>query len=321
MVHAATWHFARIWPRLREFFTLQDEERRTTQLSPFDRSKIRDEIEHAVEAMREAEKSSVSFVRTQLARQALAKVIVATAAAHQLAADESREDWPDLEEAIRQLSALPGWDGQRSALLLLAGSEVLTDKEYWLLADLFAYVERLVDLRSPRDFWMTRWTRRVGLVLLLLGSSWMAVKPTNLARGKMVTSSSTCPEMPAPLLGVPRLGRVVDGVRGENSFAVCTDHGKNPWITVDLGAPRSLQQIVVYPRTAGPWDSTDLPQQLRVSLDNEHFEVVRERNELYTPDFPWRVDLPKKQAQYVQLIGVKQTPQKLVLNEIEVYGR
>jgi len=307
--------------RLREFFTLRSEERRARQLSDFDRTEIRGEIERAVDTMREAEQAGVSFVRARLARQAATQVIIAVAAAQQLASDPRREEWPNLEQAIVELSSLPGWNSQRPALALLPGSDTLTDAEFRLLADLFAYVERLVDLRSPRDFWVARWTRRVGLLLLVLGGSWFALKPPNLARGKMVTSSSICGDMPDADRGLSRLSRVVDGVRRENSHAVCTHAEKKPWITVDLGAPHSLSKIVVYPQSDGAWSNTDEPLQLRVSLDNEHFEVVGERAELFTPDFPWSLELPRTRAQYVQLLGVRRTAQKLILNEIEVYGR
>jgi hypothetical protein len=308
-------------PNLREFFTLRDQELRAARLSPFDRTEVRTEIERAAELMREADESSASFVRTQLARQALSKVIVATAAANRLAAESSADDWPDVDEAVRELSALPGFDKHQPAVALLGGSDVLTDREYRLLADLFAYVERLPDLRSPRDFLLTRWLRRSGVISFLFVACWVALTPANLARGKMVTSSSTCPEMPTADLGRSSLSRVVDGVRLENSFAICTNAEVRPWITVDLGAPRSIQKIVVYPHTSGPWGKTDIPQQIRVSLDNEHFEVVGVRTQLYTTDFPWRLTLRDKQAQYVQLIGAARSGQKLVLDEIEVFGR
>ena len=317
MVPAAS--LSSVWSHLREFFTLREQERRSG-LSAFDRTEIRAEIERAVDTMREADKSSATLVRAQLARQAVAQVIIA-AAAQLILADSRCDDWPELEQAIAQLSSLPGWDKHRSALALLPSADALIDAEYRQLADLFAYVERLPELRSPRDFATTRWLRRAGLLLVCVAGSWLAFKAPNLARGKMVTSSSTCSEMPAANLGLSVLSRAVDGVRRENSFAICTDTEKRPWVTVDLGAPRSLSQIVVYPHSEGPWGKTDIPQQLRVSLDNEKFATIGERDEVYTPDFPWRLELHETRAQYVQLIGVGRARQRLVLNEIEVYGR
>ena len=312
---------ARAWSSVREFFTLRDAERRVARVPAFVRSEVRGEIERAVQLMRAADESSVSLTRSALARQALPQVIIAATAANQFAPDSSRDECPDLDQAIEQLSALPGADEHRSALALLGGSDVLTDRQYRLLANLFAYVERLVELRSPRDLSAQRWLRGSGIVLLTLVGYWLLATPPNLARGSMVSSSSIGDQTPAANLGRPRLDRVVDGVRLENSLALSTNSEVNPWVTVDLGTPRSIQQVVVYPHSNGPWLQADLPQQIRVSLDNEHFEVVAERSRLYTTDFPWRVELPGTRAQYVQVIAAKRKKVSLALNEIEVYGR
>jgi hypothetical protein len=312
----------RTW--LREFFSLKSAERRISLLSLADRIDIRIEIESATGLMREAERHRLSERRAELAKQALQRLIVATAAARLKMSSSIPVEWPDFAEAFNILADLPGLDRHNSVLAYVRGNTlppVLNDPRFARLADLFAFLERQVDTRTPRDFRVMRWLRAGALVLLLVCCGWFVISPTNLARGKYVTSSSQCGDIPAPPLGSPQLARAVDGVRSEKRFAVCTNREQEPWITIDLGALYSIQKVVVYPRSDGFWGIDDVPIRIRLSRDDEHFSDVGKRKVPMASDFPWHLKVGGKKARYVQLTAATQQPQQLIINEIEVYGR
>jgi len=307
-----------------ELFSLRTAERRISRLSLADRTDIRAEVERAVELMREADRTRFSHLRANLAKQALERLIVATATARIKARSITPVDWPDLDEAIHVLNELPDFGRHGCAIARVRGtmsSPLLTERQYAELADFFAFLEKLIDVRTPRDFRVTRWLRASALGVLIVCCGWFTVSPTNLARGKYVITSSLCSDMPKPPLGSPQTSRAVDGVRNEERFAICTKPNQNPWITVDLGKPYSIEEVIVYARTDGLWGTGTMQASIGLSLDNEYFKYVAKQTAPFTSDFPWRIKIPGKKARFVRLTADDTPPQELVISEIEVYER
>ena len=210
------------------------------------------------------------------------------------------------------------------ALRVVVGAEyvpMLANRQYALMSDLFAYLEEHTETRTPRAFQLARVLRVSGIFAALLCCSWVVIVPRNLARGKSVSSSSLCSDMPTPPVGASKLSRVVDGIRFEARRAACTEKELAPWFTVDLGAPHSIKSIIIYPRTDGNWYLEEPPYLIQLSQDNKHFETEETRIVPFAPDAPWRVEVRNKIARYVRFAGAGNKQQQLFVSEIEVYGR
>jgi len=309
----------------REFFTLADAERKLSHLSLTDRIEIRNAVQEAVQGMREAERTKVPARRFQLARISLQQLIVATAFAELKARSPIPLDWPDLAQAIHVVAELPGLRRHQTALACVTGAAymaILAERQFRLMANLFGYLEAQVDTRTTRDFQLNRTSRIAGLCALLFCGGWVIVTPRNVALGKQVSTSSSCGDIPAPPLGEPKLSRVVDGNRFEARYAACTGKDVAPWISIDLGSPLSISEVVIYPRTDSYWIIDELlPTQIQFSLDGEHFVTKGTRTMPITPDIPWRLKVRNQKARYIRYIGGSDKPQQLLVSEIEVYGR
>lgn len=309
---------------LSELFSLNDAERKLARLTLTDRIDIRIETQGAVELMREAERTRLLPLRLQLAKRALEKLFVATAVASLKVRSSNPVDWPGLKEAIRHITEQADLSRHNSAIDYVRGREISpapVDRNYVLLANLFATLEKQIDTRTPRDFKIARWTRMGILGALLACGGWVVIAPTNIARGKSVSASSLCPDVPTPFHGAPQLGGAVDGIRSEVRFAICTNREIRPWIAVDLGAPHTIHEVVVYGRTDGGWGEGDIPALIQLSLDNVHFRDVGTRTTPYTKRFPWHLEVPRVTARYVRLAAASDLPQQMIINEIEVYER
>lgn len=303
-------------------------ERRATQtslkLSDFDRVELRERLNAAVALMREATTASDQSIRARLAKHALADLFVVVAAAQLAPENSDPMDWPELEDASRIVAALPGLAAYGAAIAYVSRDEAplaVPDPGFALLADLFAVLERRIDLRTARDLLVERWLRRGGAVLLLLLGAFVALTPSNLARGKLVTSSSVCAHTPSQPLGQARLARVVDGTHSEPTFAVCTDVQARPFITVDLGAPHEVGRIVVHGRNDGFWLDNTGPLEAQLSLDDAKYVGVAQRPTPILRAYPWDAQFPEKTARFVRIAGISRRPQSIRVSEIEVYGR
>jgi hypothetical protein len=143
----------------------------------------------------------------------------------------------------------------------------------------------------------------------------------NLARGRRVTASSVSPSTPAADPGEHRLSRVVDGVVAERaSFALCTNLEVRPWVTVDLGKVRSVDRVVVHPRSDCCWGDYDLPMRVELSLDGTRFAAVASNNRPFTDDMPWKIDAGGKRARFVRVMSPADEPRHVIVSEIEVLG-
>ncbi len=324
MMYSLVGRPGRAWIWLRELFSLSDAERKIARLTLTDRIDIRIETQGAIELMREAERTRLLPLRLQLAKRALEKLFVAAAVASLKVHSSNPVDWPGLDEAIRHITELTDLGKHKFAIDYVRGQEISptpVHRHYVLLANLFASLEKQIDTRTPRDFKIARWTRMGVLGALLACGGWVVSAPTNIARGKSVSASSLCPDVPTPFHGVPQLGGAVDGIRLEVRFAICTNREIRPWIAVDLGAPHTIREVVVYARTDGSWGEGDIPAHIQLSLDNVHFRDVGTRTYPYTNRFPWHLQVPGVTARYVRLAAASDLPQQMFINEIEVYER
>jgi len=195
------------------------------------------------------------------------------------------------------------------------------DRSFDALVDLASFIDCSIDNRSPREVLLGRLLWRVAIAVVVVCAAWFALEPKNLARGATVTSSSACHTMPGPKYGKPPVSRLVDGVVDEATFGACTDVQVNPWITVDLGAEKTIRDVVVHSRSDCCWGSTDLPLELQLSTDDREFVTVATRTRPFTDQLPWKIKLNGQSARYVRLYNPSNVPRDIVLNEIVIHGR
>lgn len=136
---------------------------------------------------------------------------------------------------------------------------------------------------GPRELWSAR-LAQLGVAVagcVLIGD--IAFGSRNIGRGRSVTASSMCPSTPAAEPGEKRLSRVVDGVIHErSSYAVCTQLEVHPWVMVDLGKVRSVDRVVVHPRSDCCWGDYDLPMQVELSVDKSKFVALATKHKPFT---------------------------------------
>jgi F5/8 type C domain len=304
--------------RLREFFWLQAAERRLQARAVDLRRKIRSEVESAALSMLAADELKCSRVALELAERALGALLPAVAAAHGQA---GAAEWPSIEAALAHATRLPGAPRHERALAHASGAaRPPSTVAYAELARAFAWLEAQVDTRTARELRVVRWLRRAALVFPLALIAWQAFGAHNLARGAAVSASSSCGLEAPPPLGKDRLFRLVDGRRQEPTFALCTKYELSPWVTVDLGRSRRIEEVVVYSRADCCWGRRDLPISVQLSLDNQEFETVATRSEPFSAEFPWRLSVDDARARYVRLLSPSRKPSEIVLSELEVYG-
>ena len=313
----------RSWAWVHEFFTLGDAEKRVRNLTLDDRIEIRHEHEAATRLMLEAERAETPQRRVELATAALKQLTSAVAVANRRSSDGGVLD-PSDEVAVRQeILGLPGIERHERVLASLIGESrpARLGKQLFLeMAALFGDLELHMDVRTPREFRVTRLFRATAVCVSAACLGWIMVRPTNLARGKPVSASSRCESMPAPPFAEPALSRAVDGVRHESTYAICTEKEVHPFITVDLDAVHAISEIVVYGRSEGNWGLDEVPARLELSTDDKVFETIGRTSTAYMPDLPWTVKLAKKRARFVRLSADSDRAQQFYLNEIEVYG-
>jgi hypothetical protein len=304
---------------LREFFLLEVAARRLAARSDELRRRLRDDVETAARTMLAAERVRSSELRLELAERALRTLIPAVAAAH----ESDAAGWPSLDAAIAHVASMPGAARHARALDHLKCSAGLSPASaaYEPLARAFAWLEARVDTRSARELWIARGLRPAAVIVALVLLGWQTFGARNLAPRSTLTASSDCGTAPPPALGKGPLSRLVDGRRHEASYAMCTRLEQEPWVTLDLGRARRIDEIALYSRSDCCWGRHDLPISVQLSLDNQEFATVATRSTPFSAVFPWRLDIDHTRARYVRLFSSSQKPVEIVLNELEVYGR
>ena len=130
---------------------------------------------------------------------------------------------------------------------------------------------------------------------------------------------------------------VNDGVRdtrpGENEgwSSKNVSGGRSEWVYVNLGEPKAINQLVIYPRVIGDDAGFGIPEDFTVSVsdDGESWYVVREETGFDRPTDFFTVDFDGIEAQYVKFEGAKfrgnpynQNRRRMQIAELEVcwYG-
>jgi len=141
----------------------------------------------------------------------------------------------------------------------------------------------------------------------------------SLARGKTVTMSSVCQTRPrnSPFPAEP--ARLVDGSKWRE-YDACTSTEHQPWIAVDLGAPRRIEEVVVTGRRDCCWGYRDLPLVLELADGAGAFHEVTRRESPFSDREPWRIRLPGVLGRQLRLRVASEQAAKIVLTEIEVFG-
>ncbi len=225
----------------------------------------------------------------------------------------------DLAEALQVLAQAHPGDPQLEALLaipLIEAPAQLTPPDAIqsaYLEHLEALVRRMGGPRAPsatrgvpRWFWIG--VAAFTMVLAGAGSAyaWRAAhapKSVNLARGRHVEASSQFRDFQ------PK--GVVDG--SESGIGVHTARQEEPWVTVDLGAPKPIHEIVVFNSTHCCMGRV-VPLALEVSEDGKSWRTVARQDEVFRK---WRADFAPTQARYVRARVLRTS--LLHLSEIEVY--
>ncbi|HET7540965.1 MAG TPA: discoidin domain-containing protein [Polyangiaceae bacterium] len=249
--------------------------------------------------MRRAAASESATQRVQLARQAVREL-------HALRSKSRRER----RVPSRHQATIAGLASQSSE----------RPNEYETLADAFAWLERQIDTRTPRERIVNRAFGHALLAAALATGGYWAFSSKNLALGKEVTASSICDLTPQPPLGQSRLQRLVDGRPKEQGFAICTELEVHPWVTVDLAREARIDRVVVFPRNDCCYGDDELPIQIELSGNNRDFEVVGSSDRPATADFPWRFAIQGRRARYVRITSPANEKRHIVIGEIEVYG-
>jgi len=136
--------------------------------------------------------------------------------------------------------------------------------------------------------------------------------PQNIARGRPVQASSRHP-------GTPDASGLTDGIKGTYGVHTLVGQPGTPWVTVDLGQPRDLRQIVVYNRGDSHFDD-GLPYVVLLSTDGKTFTELARRATHFgsggTLSPPWIIDCDKR-GQYVRI----EAQHYVVLSELEVFAK
>jgi hypothetical protein len=319
-MHAGRSLLARWKNALREFFVLSTAARRLADRPSELRRRIRCEVASAVATMLSADGVDCPRLRLELAERALGTLLPALAAAH---GKDDEGHWPSIELALAHAATLPGAARHEQTITHLRGSARPSPPaiSYRQLARSFAWLEAQVEARTARELWVARCSRAALLIGVLVLSAWQAFGAHNLARRAAPSASSSCGGEPPPPLGKGALARLVDGRRHEDTYAVCTKLERGAWVALDLGRPRTIDEVIVYSRNDCCWGKHDLPVSMQLSLDNQEFVTVDTQSTPYSAEFPWRLHVDHQRARYVRLISLSGKPREIVLSELEVYGR
>ncbi len=281
--------------------------------------RVRDEVERASDTLRAAGQADSASLKLQLARQAIFELITA----YTLSRSDRTEEPESVERSLARLAALPAADRHAEAIARLREHGAVTPGErleYDSLVRLFGWLQRFIDVRTPRELSARRWGFRAIALLALLPVAWLVATPKNLALGARVSASSSCGLAPEPPLGGEALARAVDGRRNELTFAACTKIERAPWVTVDLGRMHRIDRVVVYPRNDCCYGDDELPVSLQLSPNNAAFETAGERSAPATIELPWRFATGGREARYIRITTGSDEPRHVVLSEVEVYG-
>ena len=177
--------------------------------------------------------------------------------------------------------------------------------------------------RSRARIRALRWWRLGMLCVTAFALSYWGIshllKRENLALHQQVSMSSVWPGSAPPdaLVDGHTSGARGPGVPDPN--LVHTGSEDAPWVMIDLGGVRTLDEVRVYNRADHRFND-GLPYVLELSEDGVTFEAVARREKHFGStrfDPPWKIRLQKRRARFVRI----RCEHYVVLSEVEVFGR
>lgn len=313
---------------VREFFLLEEAERRGAHLA-------------------DAQRASIQAYQGAAKRRLVAAGALTDPGDAPAAVLLYREAWACLaraillsEDASAELSSLPApalWDrvehvlAARSAIApeeLAAARDVLVtpdpvgvdrltpDGARALFDELEAALRWLtlqVEARSKTQLKYERLLRQIGSFVLggvILAAIVMRISaPKDLALDKPVQATPAGYETSAE--------GAVDGVKN-GRFGYHSQEAEQPFLTVDLQKVYALSKITVFGRGECCFDQS-IPLVVEVSADGVSFHKVEERTTAFSESEPWTMVLPGTPARLVRLRVERKGV--LVLSEVEVNGK
>jgi hypothetical protein len=312
--------------RIREFFLLEEAERRISKVSESQRELSR--LYHAAASKRLSvarliQTPRLTPVSLSLYRDAAFMFAMAFLASSRDDVDFAKLDHQALLEATdralkaRGLSVPPNLELTKPTLVasdpmtldrLESRSAIRVRQE---LEATTRWLSSLIEFRSPRQFVLARLSR---IVLALAAGAflvrWLATHaplPGNIALNKF--ARSTTPAYDTAPQGA------VDGKK-DGRFGFHSAEESFPWLTIDLGRRHHIASIKVFGRGDCCFDQS-VPLALEASDDGDSFHIVDERWTPFRESDPWVLSPEGLVTRFLRL-KVKRTS-VLVLSEVEVY--
>ena len=313
---------------VREFFLLEQAEKKSETLSATQRQTIRTYHEAAnrrisvAQDLRGPVQTPAALVLYQQGSffHALAYLVTQDESLDPLALTPA-EAFRRLDAAIVAGGLVPPPAFERAKSMLVASDPLeldrLTPEEAIRRIEELAVVARwlghLVDARSPREIKTARVFRVLvaigGAIALLVNLGIGLFTPKNLAAHKVAIASSEA-------LSTTASG-AVDGSRS-GAYGFHSQLEDAPWLSIDLGATFAINRVKVFGRADSPHDQS-IPLSLEVSDDGANYRQVTARTEPFSDHEPWVfLPAPALTTRYLRLRTMRRS--YLVLSEVVVNG-
>jgi hypothetical protein len=311
---------------LREFFLLEELDRRVAARNPKQRLAARERRNAALKRLREAQDvrfRAGALDALPLHREGHRLLVIAFLASAGVdtttLSDGESISLACTKELEDRRIAIPAWfarSQQRSVRGESGERSAPSAREAELAAEEFetsaAWLVRLIGPLSPNEVRGTRLLRvsiaATAVVALVAFAAVRLLSPTNLALQRPVTSSSRAYETtPEGAVDGRKFGRLGFHSRTEES----------PWLSIDLGRRYEISQVKVYGRDDCCFNQST-PLALEASNDEVSFRKVDERTDSFSAFDPWVAKPRSLVARFVRL--KTQGNSVLVVAEVEVYG-
>ncbi len=313
---------------VREFFLLEQAEKKSKALSPAQREAIR--LYHEAAGRRVTIAGDLRGpVQTPAALSLYQQANLFYALAYLLSKDAGLEPAalrPDeafrkLDEAIAVDALEPPETFHRARATLMDADPLQLDRLPFEEAnqridELQAASRWLAQLLDPRTLGEIKRARvfrilvgAVAALVLLFSLVNRLITPKNLARDKPATASS--------YMFATAASGAVDGSR-TGLYGFHSQLEDSPWLVIDLGKAHAITKIKVFGRTDGYFDQS-VPLALEASEDGADYRQLTTREESFSDYDPWVIKpAPTVVTRYLRLRTLRRS--YLVLGEVEVYG-
>jgi hypothetical protein len=313
---------------VREFFLLEQAERRSSMFSASQRQSVRAYYDaarrrlFAAKTLCEPSDAPSGLLLYREAWWCLTRAILLSDDADvdviQLSPDVA---WAKLDRALAGRNLPVPTDVECAKALLVAADPLILDRlspeEASRNVDTIDAATRwlsgLVEARSPGQLKRIRIVRQAVAALfacvLALGIVMRLAAPRDLALHKPVQSTPAAYETTA--------SGAVDGEKN-GRFGFHSEETDSPFLRIDLEKVFSVKTIKIFGRGECCFDQS-IPLALEISTDGVSFRKIAERTVLFSESDPWVVDAGSVATRFVRLRVEHRAV--LVLSEVEVYGK